>query len=381
MSKRDYYEVLGVDRNASQQDIKRAYRKLAKKYHPDLNPNNKEAEQKFKEIKEAYEVLSDSDKRARYDQFGHAGVDEDAAGGFGGFGGFGHGAGGFGDIFDDIFDMFGGGFSSRKRNTGPKKGANLKITLDIKFEEAAFGTEKEIKVKRTEDCTVCNGTGAKPGSNKSTCSQCNGTGEVRYAQRTPFGQFVNVRTCDKCHGTGEVIEEPCSKCGGTGKEKRIKKITLKVPAGVDTGSVIPLRGEGEPGERGGPRGDLYVYINVLPHKYFKRDGYDIYYEMPISFVQAALGAEVEVPTVDGKVKYKIPEGTQPDTVFRLKNKGISYLGGNGKGDQYVKLKIQVPQKLNEEQKQILKKFAEVSGEKINETKKGFFDKVKDAFGG
>ncbi|WP_034429572.1 molecular chaperone DnaJ [Caldisalinibacter kiritimatiensis] len=378
MSKRDYYEVLGVDRNASEQEIKRAYRKLAKKYHPDMNPDDKEAEKKFKEINEAYEVLSDPQKKARYDQFGHQGVNGQ------GFGGFGQGAGGFGgfdDIFDDIFDMFGGGFSKGRRKSGPRKGADLKYRVNIKFEEAAFGTEKEIKINRTENCSVCNGTGAKPGTNKTTCPKCNGTGEVRYAQNTPFGQFVNVRTCDNCNGTGEIIEEPCSKCGGTGKERKERKINIKIPAGVDTGSVIPLRGEGEPGERGGPRGDLYIYINVQPHEIFEREGDDVICEVPISFVQAALGDSIEVPTLDGKVRYNIPEGTQTGTIFRLKNKGIHHLRGNGRGDQYVKVVVQVPKRLNEKQKELLKEFAKISGETLNESKKGFFDKVKDAFGG
>lgn len=381
MSKRDYYEILGVDKNATEQEIKRAYRKLAKKYHPDLNPDNKEAEQKFKDVNEAYEVLSDPEKRSRYDRFGHAGVNGQGAGGFGqGFEGF-EGFGGFGDIFDDIFDMFGGGGFSNRRKSGPKKGADLKYKVDISFEEAAFGVEKEIKIRRTENCTVCKGTGAKPGTSKNTCTKCNGTGEVRYAQNTPFGQFVNVRTCDKCNGTGEIIDSPCSHCGGTGKEKKTKKISIKIPAGVDTGSVIPLRGEGEPGEKGGPPGDLYVYINILPHEVFGREGNDVICEIPISFTTAALGGNIEVPTLDGKVRYNIPEGTQTGTIFRLKNKGIPYLRGHGRGDQYVKVVIQVPKKLNEKQKELLREFAEVSGDDLNESKKGFFDKVRDAFGG
>ncbi|WP_026893689.1 molecular chaperone DnaJ [Clostridiisalibacter paucivorans] len=378
MSKRDYYEILGVDKNASQDEIKRAYRKVAKKYHPDLNPNNEEASDKLKEANEAYEVLSNSEKRQRYDRFGHAGVNGNGAGGQG----FEQGFGDFGDIFGDIFgDFFGGGFSSRQRKSGPKRGADIKYQIDIDFEEAAFGAEKEIKFRRMEDCSVCNGTGAKPGTKKSTCTKCNGTGEVRYAQKTPLGQFVNVKTCDECNGTGENIESPCNKCHGTGKEAKIKKINIKIPAGVDTGSVMPLRGEGEPGEKGGPRGDLYIYINVRPHKIFNREGNDVICEFPITFVQAALGDEVEVPTLDGKVKYKIPEGTQTGTVFRLKNKGIPNLRGYGRGDQYVKVVIEVPKNLNEKQKEILKEFAKETGETFHQQKKGFFDKVKDAFGG
>ncbi|WP_202711164.1 molecular chaperone DnaJ [Sporosalibacterium faouarense] len=379
MSKRDYYEILGVDKNASEDELKRAYRKLAKKYHPDLNPDDEEAEQKFKEANEAYEVLRDADKRAKYDRFGHEGVN-----GQGGFGGFGQnfGGGGFGDIFDDIFDMFGGGFSGGgRRKSGPKKGADLKYRVHIEFEEAAFGVEKEIKVKRTEDCSTCNGSGAKPGTNKSTCDKCSGTGEVKYAQQTPFGQFVRVGTCDKCNGTGEIIEEPCAKCHGTGKEQKVKKIKVKIPAGVDTGSVIPLRGEGEPGEKGGPRGDLYIYIEVKPHEIFDRDGNNIICEFSISFAQAALGAEVQVPTLEGKVKYDIPAGTQSGTVFRLKNKGITNIRGYGKGDQYVKINVVVPEKLNDKQKELLREFAKESGEESHEHKKGFFGKVKDALGG
>ncbi|WP_425446120.1 molecular chaperone DnaJ [Dethiothermospora halolimnae] len=377
MSKRDYYEILGVDKGASKDEIRKAYRKLAKKYHPDLNPDNKEAEQKFKEANEAYEVLSDEQKRSRYDRFGHAGMDGQQGGGFGGQG-FG---GGFGDIFDDIFDMFGGGFSGNKRRSGPKKGADLKYKVKIKFEDAAFGVDKEIKIERTEDCSKCNGSGAKPGSSKKTCDKCSGSGEVKYAQQTPFGQFVRVGTCDKCDGMGEIIDEPCTKCHGSGKERRTKTLNIKIPAGVDNGSVIPLRGEGEPGEKGGPRGDLYVYIEVAPHEIFERDGTNVICEYPISFAQAALGAEVQVPTLDGKVKYKIPEGTQSETVFRLKGKGIPHIRGYGRGDQYVKVKVQVPTKLDDKQKEILKEFAKASGEDAAGNKKGFFNKMKDAFGG
>ncbi|WDV44551.1 molecular chaperone DnaJ [Clostridiaceae bacterium M8S5] len=375
MGKRDYYEILGVQKGASEQEIKKAFRQLAKKYHPDLNPDNKEAEVKFKEINEAYEVLSNPEKKKRYDQFGHAGVNGQA----GGFNA--QGFEGFGDIFGDIFgDFFGGGFSSQgRRRAGPKKGADLKYRVTISFEEAAFGTDKKIEVTRSEDCKECNGTGAKPGTSKKTCSKCGGSGEVRYSQNTPFGQFVNVKTCEACNGSGEEVESPCQSCSGTGKQKKTKKISIKIPAGVDTGSVIPLRGEGELGEKGGPRGDLYIYINVLPHKIFKREGNDIICEYPITFVQATLGDEVEVPTLDGKVKYKIPEGTQTGTVFRLKNKGIQSLRGYGRGDQYVKVNIEVPKNLNNTQKDILREFAKETGVKVYEQKKGFFDKVKDMF--
>lgn len=374
MSKRDYYEILGLDKNASEDDIKKSYRKLAKQYHPDLNPDNKEAEQRFKEVNEAYEVLKDPNKKARYDRFGHEGVNGQA----GGFGGFDQG---FGDIFEDIFDMFGGGFSGGRRKSGPKKGADLKYRVTVDFEEAAFGVEKEVKIKRTENCSTCNGSGAKPGTSKKTCGKCSGTGEVKYAQQTPFGQFVRVGTCEECDGTGEKIDTPCTHCHGVGKEQKVKKLNIKIPAGVDTGSVIPLRGEGEPGEKGGSRGDLFIYIEVNPHEIFHREGNNVICEYSISFAQAALGAEVQVPTLDGKVKYSIPAGTQSGTVFRLRSKGIQNIRGYGRGDQYVKVKVLVPQKLTERQQELLRQFAKESDENVNESKKGFFDKVKDALGG
>lgn len=376
MAKRDYYEVLGLDKGADEAAIKKAYRKLAMKYHPDRNPGDKEAEEKFKEINEAYEVLSDPNKRARYDQFGHAGVGGNGQGGFEGFSGF----GGFDDIFGDIFDMFGGGFGSSRRRSGPQKGADLKYEFTISFEEAAFGADKEINITRHENCDKCHGTGAKAGTAKKTCPQCNGTGEIRYAQRTPLGQFVNVKTCDVCHGEGTIIEQPCEKCKGSGKIKRDRKIHMKIPAGVDNGSVIPLRGEGEPGIKGGPAGDLYIVIRVRPHEIFQRDGNDVLCEIPITFVQAALGDELIVPTLDGKVKYKIPEGTQSGTIFRLKGKGIPNIRGYGRGDHYVKVVVEVPKKLNEKQKELLRKFADEMGEDVHEQRKTFFDKVKDVFG-
>lgn len=374
MSKRDYYDVLGIGRDANEQDIKKAYRKLAMEYHPDRNPDSKEAEEKFKEVNEAYEILSSPEKKQRYDQFGHAGVGGNDAGSFGGFGGF----GGF-DMFD-MFDMFGGGFASSRRNRGPQKGADLQYGITITFEEAAFGTDKEIEFYRNDTCNVCDGTGAKPGTSTSVCSKCNGTGEMQTVTRTPLGQMIRTSVCNQCGGEGTVIETPCNKCGGKGRIKKQRKLKVKIPAGVDTGSIISIRGEGEPGSRGGPKGDLYVAINVLSHKIFKRDGYDIICEMPITFVQAALGDELEVPTLEGKVKYKMPEGTQSGTVFRLKSKGIVNPKGYGKGDQYVKVIIEVPTKLSESQKDILKRFASESGEEIHQQKKTFFNKVKDVFG-
>ncbi|TDX51073.1 molecular chaperone DnaJ [Orenia marismortui] len=377
MAKKDYYEILGVDKNADKKEIKRAYRKLSRKYHPDVS-KEENAEDKFKEITEAYEVLSDDDKRARYDQFGHAGVDQD--GGFGGQGGFGgFGQGGFGG-FDDIFDMFfGGGGSSRRRN-GPRKGSDLRINISISFEEAAFGVEKELTIPRTEDCDKCNGTGAKSSSDVETCAKCNGSGEIRFRQNTPFGQVMQTQTCDRCHGSGKFVKNPCSKCDGKGKVKKRRKVSVNIPAGVDDGMTLRVRGEGEAGVNGGPAGDLQVVVNVKTHKIFKRRGNDVLCEVPISFVQATLGDEIQVPTLDGKVKFGIPEGTQPGTSFRLKDKGIPYLRGSGRGDQHIKVKVVIPKKLSDEQKDILKDFAEISGEEINPEHKGFLQKIKDAFG-
>lgn len=378
LAKKDYYEVLGVPRDATEDEIKKAYRQLVKKYHPDLNPDNKEeCEAKLKEINEAYEVLSDPEKRAKYDRFGHAGVDPQSAGSYGqDFGGFGD----FGDLFDDIFDIFGGGFtSSARRRQGPVRGADLRYDLTIDFREAVFGTEKEIQVRRTEICQTCHGTGAKPGTGKVTCPTCNGLGEVRYAQRTPFGQFIRTSTCTTCGGTGEIIKEKCSTCSGRGKVVKTRRIKVKVPAGVDTGSVISMRGEGEAGERGGPNGDLYIYINVLEDKVFKRSGNDIYVKVPISFTEAALGAEIEVPTLEGIEKFNIPEGTQTGTEFKLKNRGVPNLKGYGRGDLFFTVEVQVPTKLTEKQKQLLREFAKEMGDNIRENKKGFFKKMKDAF--
>ena len=379
-SKRDYYEVLGVERNASDAEIKKAYRKVAKQFHPDVNQEDKTAESKFKEANEAYEVLSDPQKKARYDQYGHAGVDPNGFGGAGGgFGDFDFG--GIGDIFESFFGGSSGfgGRSSRTRN-GPQKGSDLKYSMEISFEEAAFGIEREISINRMEACITCGGSGSKPGSNASTCQHCGGSGQVQVKQSTPFGQFVNVKTCDVCRGEGKVITNPCGTCNGKGKVKKNVKIKLSVPAGIDDGQTISLRGEGEPGTKGGPSGDLYVTVRVRQHAIFKRQGNDVICEMPITFVQAALGAELEVPTLDGKVRYTIPEGTQTGSVFRLKSKGIPFLRGNGRGDQYIKVEIDVPKKLNEKQKAILKEFADISGDDVHDQRKGFFDKMKDALG-
>ena len=377
MAKRDYYEVLGVDKNADDKTIKSAFRKLTKQYHPDLNPDNKEAEAKFKEVNEAYSVLSDPEKKAKYDQYGHAAFDPNQ-----GFGGGGFDFSGFGG-FEDIFDMFGSAFGGgRSQKRGPRPGSDMKIRLDITFEEAAFGTKKEIKINRVEKCSTCDGTGAKKGSKKKKCENCGGTGTVRTVQRTPFGQYASTQTCNVCGGTGEVIEDPCTACHGTGKEKKSRNITINIPAGVDTNSVIPLRGEGNQGDKGAPAGDLYVYINVKDHKIFERDGDDVWCEMPISFTKAALGGSIEVPTLEGKVKYDVPAGTQTGTIFRLKNKGIKNVRGSQKGDQYVKVKVEVPKKLTDKQRKILEEFAEECGEGGEVKKdKNIFDKIKDTFKG
>lgn len=367
---RDFYEILNIDKNATQDEIKRAYRNLAKKYHPDLNPNDSEAEQKFKEVNSAYEVLSDPEKRSRYDRFGHDGVNNQGGGA---------GFGGFEDIFGDIFDIFGGGFSQSHRRKGPVRGADLRYDINLEFRDAVFGVEEEIQIRRTEECSTCDGSGAKPGTHKKTCSKCNGTGEVRYAQQTPLGQFVRVGTCDLCEGAGEVIEEKCSTCQGSGREVKTRKIKVKIPAGVNNGSVISLRGEGESGQRGGPSGDLYVYINVKEDPVYSRKGNNLYLDIPISFTEATLGAEIEVPTLEGIEKFEIPEGTQTGTEFRLKNKGVPNLRGVGRGDMLFTVNIKTPTKLNEKQKELLIEFAKESGEIYKEHKKGFFKKVKDAF--
>ena len=378
-TKRDYYDILGVDKSADAQAIKKAYRKLAMKYHPDRNPDNKEAEEKFKEVNEAYEVLSDENKRRTYDQFGHQGVN--GQGGFGGQGFGGQGFGGFEDIFGDVFgDIFGGGFgNSRTRRRGPERGSDIRHSINISFEEAAFGKKTSIKLNRSEECSECNGSGAKVGTSKKTCPTCNGAGEVRTVQRTPFGNIASSRICSTCEGEGEVIESPCPKCSGRGNTRKVKTIEVDIPAGIDDGQMIKLSGQGEIGNKGGPRGDLYLVINVERHPLFTREGTDIHFEMPITFVQAALGDEIEVPTLDGKVKYKVPEGTQTGTVFRLREKGIPRIRGNSRGDQYVKVVVDVPKKLNESQKDILREFAKECGEEVHERQNSFLKKIEKLF--
>ena len=379
--KRDYYEVLGLKKGASEDEIKKAYRRLAKTCHPDLHPNDKDCEARFKELNEAYEVLSDSEKRAKYDQFGHAAFDPSFGAGAGAGGGFG-GFGGFGDIFGDIFgggfgDIFGGGQSSR---SGPRRGDNIRVSVNITFEEAAFGCSKEVSIPRTETCESCGGSGAKSGSSVETCPQCGGSGTVRQQQRTPLGMFSTSGPCPRCGGRGKIIKEPCDACRGSGTVRRQRKISVNIPAGIDDGQTISLRGQGNAGTNGGPGGDLLITVSVAPHRYFERDGSSVLYAMPISFAKAALGGEVEVPTLDGNVKYTIPEGTETGTTFRLRGKGIPYLRGGGRGDQYVTVTVQTPKNLTREQKELLRKFDESlagsasgSGE---EKRGGFFDKKR-----
>lgn len=374
-TKRDYYEVLGVEKSSSEAEIKKAYRKLAKQFHPDVNPDDKASEAKFKEVNEAYEVLSDPQKRAQYDQFGHAGIDPNSfTGGFGDFD-----FGGIGDIFESFFGGSGFGKSGRSKN-GPQKGSDLKYTAEIAFEEAAFGVEREININRMENCATCGGSGSKPGTSPSTCKHCNGTGQVQIKQSTPFGQFVNIKTCDLCRGEGKIIANPCQTCNGKGKLRKGVKLKVNIPAGIDDGQTISLRGEGDPGSKGGPSGDLFISVRVRNHPFFQRQGNDVICEIPITFVQAALGTEMEVPTLDGRIKYTVPEGTQTGTVFRVKSKGIPFLRGNGRGDQYVKVNVEVPKKLNDKQKNILREFADLSGDEVHEQRKSFFEKMKDAFG-
>ncbi len=372
--KRDYYEVLGVNKGASDDEIKKAYRKEAKKYHPDLHPGDKAAEAKFKEVNEAYEVLSDSDKKAKYDQFGHAGVDPNfGAGGGGGFGGF---------DFSDIFDMFGGGFGGfggSSRRNGPIRGRDITKEVVVTFEEAAFGCKKQINITRSEACHACGGSGAKAGTSPETCTRCGGRGQVQTQTRTPLGYMTNVTTCPECRGTGKIIKEPCRDCKGSGKVRTSKTIEVDIPSGINDGQTMQLSGRGESGERGGPSGDLLITVRIRPHDIFTRDGYDVYIKFPVTFVQAALGATVKVPTLDGIVEYDIPEGTQHGTRFRLREKGIPALRGRGRGDQYVVVEVEIPKNLSGKQKEILKEFDSETEMKNYKKQKSFFDKMKDLF--
>ena len=375
-NKRDYYEVLGVDRGADEATIKKAYRQLAKKYHPDMNPGDKEAEKKFKEASEAYAVLSDAEKRRQYDQFGHAAF-EQGGGGAGGFGGFDFNGGDMGDIFGDIFgDLFGGG-RSRRANNGPMKGANVRTAVRITFEEAVFGCEKQLDLNLKDECTTCHGTGAKPGTTPETCSKCGGKGQVVYSQQSLFGMVRNVQTCPDCNGTGKIIKEKCTDCHGSGFVPMKKRFAVTIPAGIDNGQSIRIREKGEPGTNGGERGDLLVEAVVSGHPIFKRQDTSIFSTVPISFTRAALGGPIRIKTVDGDVEYEVKAGTQTDTKVRLKGKGVPSLRNKAvRGDHYVTLVVQVPERMNEAQKEALRRFDEAMGGDSSEgekhKKKGIF---------
>ena len=378
--KRDYYEVLGVSRDASPEEIKKAYKKLAKKYHPDLNPDSKTAEENFKEVSEAYSVLSDDNSRARYDQFGFDGPAADGGfggfgggyGGFGGFGGFGgaESFGAFGDIFENIF---GGGMGRAADPNAPQRGSDLRVDVTVTFEEAAKGVEKEVTINRLENCETCGGSGAKPGTKRERCSHCGGTGRIRINQNTAFGQFQTVRACPACNGSGSVVKEPCPDCGGSGRVKKKRTLKVTIPAGVDNDSRLRIQNEGGSGTNGGPAGDLFVYLTVKPHKIFRRDGDNVFLEQPISFTEAALGATIEVPTLDGRVQLDIPEGTQTGATFRLRGRGFPKLRGYGRGDQHVRVKVVTPTRLTGEQKELLRQLAALD----DDDKKGFFGKIFD----
>lgn len=379
--KRDYYEVLGVTKTAAEADIKKAYRQLAKQYHPDLNPGDKSAEAKFKEVNEAYEVLSDSDKKAKYDQFGHAGVDPNfGAGGFGsGFGGFDMGGFDLGDLFGQFFGGGFGGAGSRNNPNAPRRGQDVSATVNLSFEEAAKGVKKEISYRRIETCSECSGSGAQKGTTPITCSECGGTGSVRVNQRSAFGVIQTQRTCEHCHGTGKIIEHACGKCDGKGMVRVTRNYTVDIPAGIDESVILNVRGQGNSGINGGPDGNLNLQVHIRPHPIFEREGYDVWCDMPITFVQAALGAAVQVPTLDGKVNLTIPEGSQPGDVHILKGKGIARMQGRGKGDEHVRLTIEIPRNLNEQQKSVLRDFDSGMGDKNYAKRKSFFEKIKDSF--
>ena len=361
--KRDYYEVLGVSKDASSEEIKKAYRKLAKENHPDLHPGDKACEERFKEANEAYEILSDDDKRKKYDQFGFAAFDPSYGAGAGGFGG---GFGGFGDLGDLFGDLFGGGFGGfgggRSDPNAPRKGDNVRASVNISFEEAAFGCEKEVTVARVEQCPDCKGNGCAPGTTPELCPDCKGRGSVTQAQRTPFGMMQSQVQCQRCRGTGKIIHQPCKTCRGMGSIRRQHKVNVTIPAGIDDGQAISQRGKGNAGINGGPAGDLLISVIVRPHSKFERDGNSVLLELPISYAQATLGADIQVPTLDGDVKMTIPEGTQPGAVFRLRGKGIPYLRGSGRGDQFVTVTLDVPRNLNASQKELLRQFAASMGE-------------------
>ena len=384
--KRDYYEVLGVSKTATDEEIKKAYRKLALKYHPDYNPGDKTAEEKFKEINEAHEVLSDPEKRKRYDQFGFAGVDPSYAagqgggGGFGGFGGFGAGGVDLGDIFGDIFGSGFGGFGgggSRANPNAPRKGQDIRVRITLSFDEAVHGCKKNITITRQQTCTECNGTGAAPGTSPEVCPDCNGRGYTIQQQRTPFGVMQSQQPCTRCGGKGKIIKNPCKVCHGSGRVATKKTLEVSIPMGIDDDQSFALRGMGDAGANGGPAGDVIVMVTVRPDELFQRDGYDVWVTIPITFSQAVLGDNITVPTIDGKVEYTLPEGTQSGTTFRLRGKGIQYLNGRGRGDMYVKCDVEIPKKLNKTQREALKKFEGTLKDDNYEKRKGFFRKLKD----
>ncbi|WP_302191849.1 molecular chaperone DnaJ [uncultured Ruminococcus sp.] len=382
--KRDYYEVLGLKKGASEDEIKKAFKSMARKYHPDLHPDDKEAAEKFKEINEAYEVLSDSEKRARYDQFGHAGVDPNygggaGAGGFSGFGGFGD----VGDIFDSIFGGgfggFGGGRSTASSANAPHRGGDVNANVTIDFMEACKGAKKKMRVTHMVKCDQCSGTGADANTKTSSCTECHGQGSVRVNQRTPFGVISTTKVCPRCGGKGKIVTNPCSKCRGSGRQRVTTDIELKIPAGIDNGQILRVSGQGDAGLNGGPNGDLNVSVTVRPHELFTRSGNDIFCEIPISYAQAVLGDKVTVPTIKGKVEYEIPEGTQSGTKFRLRGEGVKYLGRESYGDQYVTVVVEVPKRLTKQQKELLKKFDDCLEEKNQAKRQNFFEKLKRRF--
>lgn len=372
--KRDYYEVLGVQRGAGEDEIKKAYRQAAKKYHPDLHPGDKDCEEKFKEVNEAYEVLSDSEKRARYDQFGHAGVDPN-------YGAGGYGGSPFGQDIDlgDIFSSFFGGFGRKNNANAPQRGSDVEANISITFEEAAKGCTKKVTYNSIDACDDCHGTGAQPGTQAKTCSACGGSGRVTINQRTPFGVVQTQRACDACRGKGKVIETPCRKCAGSGRIRKPHSVDVQIPAGIKDRQTLNVGSRGNAGFNNGPSGDLRINVTVRPHNLFERRGDDVWCDLPITFAQASLGAEVTVPTLDGKVKYTIHEGTQPGDVFKLKGRGIAHLGGRGKGDQYCRVVVEIPKNLNGRQKDLIRKFDETTSEKNYAKRKSFFETLKDLF--
>jgi molecular chaperone DnaJ len=376
MSKRDYYEVLGIDRGAAAEEIKKAYRGLAKKYHPDFNKDDAEAEKKFKEIKEAYDVLSDPQKREQFDRFGHQ---ADFSGGAGGHGGFNAGGFGFGGI-DDIFEQFFGGMGGmggRRRPPGPEQGNHLRYDMDITLEDAFHGMEKKIKIPRTETCSECGGSRAKKGTQPETCQACGGSGQQQVTRNTPFGRFMSSQPCVACRGEGKMVKEPCPDCNGQGRVVKERTLDIKIPQGIDDGFKLRVSGEGEAGLRGGPPGDLYIVVRVRPHKKFRRQGSDLLLEVPISISQAALGVEMDIATLDGSAKLRVTEGTQHGTTFRLKGHGMPHLRTSGKGDLRVTVKVVVPKKLSQRQKELLVELAQINGEEVGLEHKGFIDKMKD----